>query len=800
MDIRRFLTGGNKKPDQNTGEQEKNYKRPVEDTKDDQKKSFKASKYFTDPVESSGSETEEIPSSPEQFTVKKQLIPSQTHAKILDHQSNDKPSRPSVVVKSDNLSKTEKNLKKIESSSKPANVLQKPQKIAKTSKKPNEGQVSGPLSGKTFVITGVFTKYNRETLTDLIKEQGGKVTGSVSGRTSYLVHGHILEDGREYHLGKKYIKAKELGTKIIDEEEINQMLDSYLAQKPDENDSDDESENLKTIKPMNNAASPIKNVVNLIKTSNYMNKDTLSSLWVDKYKPKSLEDIIGNTQTIKKLQEWLEDWESVILNHCNKPLSPGKNGKFDAKVNTNAPAVLISGSPGIGKTTCARLLASQYGYRVMEMNASDIRSKKLLLEPLLSSSKSHCLSDKGNIVKNLIIMDEIDGMSGGDRGGTSALIQVIKTSKNPIICICNDRQSAKVKSLANYCYDLKFAKPSKIQITKRICAILTSEGINAEPNAVEQFVEASGNDIRQILTSLEMWARSSFSLSYMKAKQALKTMSKDPVSMLSHFDAASKLFNKTEMKKLKHKEKINMVFIDYDLIPLLVHENYLSALDEAQLLDMADAADSIAISDCFNKEIRTNNNWSVLPEYLNLSCVHPTFLCTKSIPFAAFPQWFGKNSTQKKNERLIKELQTSLSKFTYSNYETIVSEYVPLLSQIISKDFTEKSPEEAAETLYLFNLTPEMVKDNLGSLAFKVDFGINDITASSKKKITLAYNKIYKNSLVKSKKNAKNEDETDKFDPEYQEAQNLQDDLEESSEEIEAKPTFKAKKKNKNYN
>ncbi len=60
--------------------------------------------------------------------------------------------------------------------------------------------------------------------------------------------------------------------------------------------------------------------------------------------------------------------------------------------------------------------------------------------------------------KSVIIMDEVDGVSGSDRGGKATLIQLIKTTRVPIICICNDRQSQKVKSLANHCYDLKFVK------------------------------------------------------------------------------------------------------------------------------------------------------------------------------------------------------------------------------------------------------------------------------------------------------------------------------------------------------
>ena len=56
-------------------------------------------------------------------------------------------------------------------------------------------------------------------------------------------------------------------------------------------------------------------------------------------------------------------------------------------------------------------------------------------------------------------MDEVDGVGAGDRGGIAALISVIKDSKTPIICICNDRQHQKIQSLANHCYDLKFGRP-----------------------------------------------------------------------------------------------------------------------------------------------------------------------------------------------------------------------------------------------------------------------------------------------------------------------------------------------------
>ena len=59
-------------------------------------------------------------------------------------------------------------------------------------------------------------------------------------------------------------------------------------------------------------------------------------------------------------------------------------------------------------------------------------------------------------------------MSSGDRGGITAIIQMIKTSKVPIICICNDRANQKIRSLANHCLDIKFHKPLKGALVQRL--------------------------------------------------------------------------------------------------------------------------------------------------------------------------------------------------------------------------------------------------------------------------------------------------------------------------------------------
>jgi replication factor C subunit 1 len=185
-------------------------------------------------------------------------------------------------------------------------------------------------------------------------------------------------------------------------------------------------------------------------------------LWTVKYAPTDISHIIGNQGNIIKLRQWLQEWRRKKI--------PSER------------AVLVSGPPGIGKTTAAQVVSKNEGFKVLEYNASDTRSKKALhdtIQDMLSNrsmaeyhggsffqpvllSKSGTKSPPIPILKSaekaVVIMDEVDGMSAGDRGGIAELILLIKKSKVPIICICNDRASPKVRSLANYCLDLRFRR------------------------------------------------------------------------------------------------------------------------------------------------------------------------------------------------------------------------------------------------------------------------------------------------------------------------------------------------------
>jgi replication factor C subunit 1 len=138
-----------------------------------------------------------------------------------------------------------------------------------------------------------------------------------------------------------------------------------------------------------------------------------------------------------------------------------------------------------------------------------VRSKGKLQDQLAGASGCGALGFDGKVnTKRLIIMDEVDGMGGNeDRGGVAELIAVIKKSRVPFVCICNDRQHAKIRSLAGHCFDLRLRRPTKAAIAKRACDVAGINGLALEPNAAELLAESCGNDIRQVLNCLQMWQK-----------------------------------------------------------------------------------------------------------------------------------------------------------------------------------------------------------------------------------------------------------------------------------------------------
>ena len=363
-------------------------------------------------------------------------------------------------------------------------------------------------------------------------------------------------------------------------------------------------------------------------------------LWVDKYRPKLLKDVIGHGAAIADLQSWLR--------------------KFS--VTGDAPkAALLTGPPGIGKTTVAHAVAREAGYEIAEFNASDERSARAIKD------LSEKLSRFGTIgTKRLVIMDEVDGMSGGDRGGMGEIARMCKTASFPVICIANDRSSPKIRPLASACLDIRFSRPTKTIIAKSlVTGVLKRESIAASASEVEELCERSGNDIRAILNSLQFGSRSVGPQVGTTTGPAVgKAGDKDNIHRLDPFSAVGKIFGGNGSLD----ERMNYFFVDHSLVPLMVAEGYVAAADKSRGSDVsalercAAAADRISDWDLLDTRVRKQQAWHLLPAAA-VASVAAASLADGPAPFQIFPAWLGKNSKRQKHRRLLGELRQHMGSF-----------------------------------------------------------------------------------------------------------------------------------------
>jgi replication factor C subunit 1 len=329
----------------------------------------------------------------------------------------------------------------------------------------------------------------------------------------------------------------------------------------------------------------------------YANSET--QLWVDKYRPRALNQVIGHADQIRQLREWLSTW-------------PAKGS-----------AVLISGPPGIGKTTVAGLLGLEAGYILREYNASDVRSAAAL-------EKAVPISTRG-LRRELIIMDEVDGMSSSDRGGIAWLAKAIREKKisAPVICIANEKTTPKMKPLVSACIDIPFARPTKTIIAAAVKALV---GGSYQLKTITDMCEECGNDIRALLNRLQMQGESS-------SKEVTRTM----------FSATAALFG-YEGRSASIDDAMRLVGTDYAMVPLMVQESYINAGAKNSLDDIAAAADRVSYGDTIDTRMLRGNNWMLLPDMM-ANTVAVTRCVSGAAGFNIFPSWLGKNSSRMRRER-----------------------------------------------------------------------------------------------------------------------------------------------------
>jgi replication factor C large subunit len=194
-------------------------------------------------------------------------------------------------------------------------------------------------------------------------------------------------------------------------------------------------------------------------------------MWSEKYRPQIISDMIGNEEPRAAIMEWFVKWKKGT-----KPL-------------------LLVGPPGIGKTTIAYLMAKQFGYDMIGLNASDARSKSRINEIL-----TPVLGNVSVLGTPMIFVDEVDGIHGrGDYGGAAALVDILKEPTVPIVLAANDDTLDKMKGFKKVVKTIYFKRIPPRLLRVYLENILKRESAKLSPGSLIKVIDKSHGDIRSMI-------------------------------------------------------------------------------------------------------------------------------------------------------------------------------------------------------------------------------------------------------------------------------------------------------------
>ena len=199
-------------------------------------------------------------------------------------------------------------------------------------------------------------------------------------------------------------------------------------------------------------------------------------MWSEKYRPASVEEMVGNEEGRAKFRLWLKKWK------------PGSK------------AALLVGPPGTGKTTTVHVVAKDAGLQLVELNASDARTKEKLSRKVGEAISSTNLFGG----TSLIFLDEVDGLAGrADFGAVEFIKDAVKRSQSPVVMAANDPESDEVKKLGSAVSKIEFRRPESAEVVKRLERIAQKERLGLSKVEIARMAEAANGDLRAAINFLQ---------------------------------------------------------------------------------------------------------------------------------------------------------------------------------------------------------------------------------------------------------------------------------------------------------
>jgi len=346
-----------------------------------------------------------------------------------------------------------------------------------------------------------------------------------------------------------------------------------------------------------------------------MNELLMDTLWINKYRPNSLSQIIGHKLQIKKIKEWLVD-----VKHKNKN-----------------NAIIVSGNHGIGKTLTVKLILEEIGYIVRVINPSEIKDFRNLDDFDEYYNQENSIISQLNFYKNknnkfALIFDETENIS---LTSEKKYIMDIYRENNrtysfPLIFISNNQHSKLLNDLKKNCEEIRFFSPSSLEIKSLIKTISIKEAfaIKDIENIYEKIINFCQFDIRRLINILQELSYHFKEITNIKSIEEFFEKTRQKNIDVGLYEATEKLLNNyldyDSIFKLYESEKV--------LLPLMIHEHYIKKILtqtkqpwDKIIYSLVKTSDSISRGDNIETSIYTDQNWYLQNIHGFYTCLNTSF-------------------------------------------------------------------------------------------------------------------------------------------------------------------------------
>ncbi|MBR3410495.1 MAG: replication factor C large subunit [Candidatus Methanomethylophilaceae archaeon] len=396
--------------------------------------------------------------------------------------------------------------------------------------------------------------------------------------------------------------------------------------------------------------------------------------WTEKYRPRTLDQVLGNPTAVNTMRSWAKQWEKGIPQYR---------------------AMVLMGSPGIGKTTSALALANEMGWDVVEMNASDQRNSKEIEQIALRGSRFNTFGDDGSYMsvsqgkRKLIILDEADNFFGNaDKGAIPAINNLIKTTLQPVILIVNDfyelkRKSAAVKDLT---LQITFKRTTASTMSKALYKIAEAEGVEVEPEAMEIIAANAAGDMRAAVRNLQSLAQG---MDVVTLEMAQGLSQRD--SRKDMYDLMTAIFRKTDPSEARR------IMFDVDVEPkeveLWVDENMpYEYLDRGDLIRGYEA---LCRADIYLSRVMRRQYfgfWSYAGDMMTMGVANARMTDRFSRDRIRFPMYLSRMSKSKSMRALKKAVVYKIAVACHTSTKRASMDVLPYLRSIAANDPSFRVP------------------------------------------------------------------------------------------------------------